>query len=296
VSYESQLLQFLISGVTVGAIYAIIALGFVMIYNVTNILNFAQGEFVMLGGMITVTTHDAGLPLIASAILAIAVTALIGAAMHRLAVRPARNAPIIILIIVTLGISITIRGIALLVWGKYAFTLPGFTGDDPYFIGGAALMPQVIWVLGATLLIVTALYLFFERTMRGKAFRAAAADGFAARLMGISTDNIALFSFAASAAMGAIAGVVVAPVTMTSYDIGIMLGLKGFVAAVFGGLTNPFAAIVAGFGLGIMESFGAGLISSGYKDSIALIVLLVALFIRAGGFMGRNEAQEGQPI
>lgn len=282
----SELLQFLFSGVTVGAVYALVALGFTIIYNASDVVNFAQGEFVMLGGMITTFAHLAGLPLPLAALIAIVITAAVGVALNKLAIEPARNAPVASLIIITIGASIFIRGVAQLVFDKQLHRFPAFSGDAPINIGGATILPQSLWVTGGALAIFAGLWVFFTRTLTGKAVLATANNRLAARLVGINTTYIMTLSFALSAAIGALAGVLVTPITLTSYDVGIGLALKGFAAAMLGGMGNPFGALVGGFVLGLLEALTAGYISSQYKDAAAFIVILAVLFARPQGLFG----------
>ncbi len=288
-----QILQYVVTGVTVGSIYAIIALGFVVIYNVTGIINFAQGEFVMLGALIMISLHKSQLPMVVSFIIAVLLTTIIGAGLQKIAIGPAKGASIVTLIIITIGASITIRGVGLIVWGPDPYSLPAFSGDKPMAFGGATIVPQTLWVLGATAVILIGLLAFFEWTLVGKAVRACAINAAAARLMGISPSLMALLSFALSAGLGAIGGVVIAPTTLATYDMGSMLALKGFVAAIIGGMSSTPGAVAGGFLLGILESLGAGLISSGYKDAIAFIVLFLVLFFRPNGLFGGKDISRG---
>jgi branched-chain amino acid transport system permease protein len=283
-------LQFLFSGVTVGAIYALVGLGFTLIYNASHVINFAQGEFVMIGGMTTVFLLGAGVPMPMAIVLAIVVGMLVGMALEKLAVEPARGASVVTLIIITIGASIFLRGLAQLVWDKKLHALPPFTGDAPIVIAGATILPQSLWVLGVGLAIVLALRWFFARTLLGKAIVATANNPTAAQLVGINVRFILLLSFALSAMLGAAAGILIAPITLTAYDIGVMIGLKGFAAAILGGLGNGAGAIVGGLVLGIAEAFGAGYISSAYKDAIAfVIIILVLVFLPHGLLGGRME-------
>lgn len=285
-SFYSQLLQFILSGVTLGGIYAIIGLGFVTTYNVTGILNFAQGEFVMLGALITATLVTLKVPLLLAILLAVVLVALCGAIMERLAIYPARHASLVTVIIITIGVSISIRGMALLIWGTDPYSLPAFSKGSTLDIAGASMTPQAVWVIGTAIAVVVALFLFFDRTFLGKAVKACVVNKLAARLMGISPQLMSLLAVAISAALGAIAGIVITPITLATYDMGLMLGLKGFVAAVLGGLTNASGAVLGGFLLGILEALGSGLISSGYKDAIAFLVLLIVLLVRPSGLLG----------
>lgn len=284
----SEFLQFLFSGVTVGAVYALVALGFTIIYNASDVVNFAQGEFVMLGGMITVFASAAGLPVPLAALIAIVVTAGVGVALNKLAIEPARGAPVASLIIITIGASIFIRGLAQLVFDKQVHRFPGFSGDDPIHIGGATILPQSLWVVAGALAVFVALWLFFTRTLTGRAVLATANNRLAAALVGINAKYIMTLSFAMSAAIGALAGVLVTPITLTSYDVGIPLALKGFAAAILGGMGNPFGALIGGLLLGLLKSLTAGYISSSYKDAAAFIVILLLLFLRPQGLFGRK--------
>lgn len=283
-------LQFLFSGVTVGAIYALVGLGFTLIYNASHVINFAQGEFVMIGGMTTVFLLGAGVPMPIAVVLAVVAGMLVGTALEKLAVEPARGASVVTLIIITIGASIFLRGLAQLVWDKKLHALPPFTGDAPIVIAGATILPQSLWVLGVGLAIVLTLRWFFARTRIGKAIVATANNPTAAQLVGINVRFILLLSFALSAMLGAAAGILIAPITLTAYDIGVMVGLKGFAAAILGGLGSGAGAIVGGLVLGIAEAFGAGYISSAYKDAIAfVIIILVLIFLPHGLLGGRAE-------
>lgn len=283
-------LQFALSGLANGSIYALVALGFVTIFNVTGIINFAQGDFVMLGGMFAVTFSDkADLPLPVACILAVVVVTFIGGLMERLTIYPARHAPIITLIIITIGVSLTFTGIALLVWGTDPYRLPVFTAGAPIKIGEAVISRQRLWIMGTTAVVLIGLYFLFEHTLLGKALRACAVNRQAARLMGISPSRMSLFSFAFSAALGAIGGVVFAPVTLVNWEIGLGMGLKGFVAAIMGGLTNSLAAVIGGLLIGVLESLGVGFLTAGFKEAIAYFVLFLILFYRPGGLLGARE-------
>ncbi len=289
---SQQLLQYLLSGLSTGAIYSLIGIGFAIIYNSTGIINFAQGEFFMLGGMITYYfLAVAKLPLPVAMLLAILLTTAVGVLFERLAIRPLRNASPLILVIITIGASILIRGIAMLIWGKDTHSLPMFSGSKPIAIGGATLLPQHLWIFGITLFIIIVNRFFFYHTVNGKAMRACSHNRRAASLVGIDVKRMVLFAFAISSAMGSVAGIISAPLTMTSYDVGIMLGLKGFCAAIIGGMSSGIATVFGGLLLGVLEAFGAGLISSGYKDAIAFIILLLILFIRPQGLFKKADTE-----
>ncbi|SOD89522.1 branched-chain amino acid ABC transporter permease [Caenispirillum bisanense] len=283
-----EFMQYLFSGLTSGAIYALVGLGFALIYNASHVINFAQGEFVMLGGMSTVFLSAAGVPLPVAVLLAVAATAVVGLALEKLAVEQTKNASVVTLIIITIGASIVIRGAAQVIFDKQFHTLPAFTGDAPINVLGATITPQTLWVLGVTVAIVLVLQWFFNRTLWGKAILATSVNPLAAKLVGINTNLVLLISFGLSAALGAIAGVLITPITSTNFEVGIMLGLKGFSAAILGGLGSPFGAVAGGLILGIVEAFGAGYISSEYKDAMAFVIILLALFFMPSGLFGKR--------
>ncbi len=287
----AELPQFCFSGLTVGSVYALIALGFTIIYNASDVVNFAQGEFVMLGGMVTVALSTAGVPLPVAGVAAVAVAALVGVALHRLAIEPARGASPVGLIIITIGASIFIRGVAQIVFDKQFHKLPAFSGDAPIDVLGATILPQSLWVLGGAAAIVIALQAFYGRTLVGKAIAATAANRLAARLAGINTTAIMSLSFALSGAIGAVAGILITPITLTSYNVGTLLALKGFAAGMLGGMGSPLGAVLGGLLLGLIEAFGAGYVSSAYKDGIAFIVILVVLLALPRGLMGRRSVE-----
>ena len=287
----ADLVQFLISGLTVGAVYALVALGFTLIYNASDVVNFAQGEFVMIGGMTAAAATAVGVPLIPAGLLAIVAAIVVGLVLHRFAIEPARGATPITLIIITIGASIAIRGLAALVFDKQFHTLPSFSGDKPIAVLGATLLPQALWVLGGAALVVLALWAFLSRTLFGKAVLATAANRMAAQLVGVNTSLVMAFSFAASAAIGALAGLLVTPITLTSYDAGTALALKGFASAVLGGMGNPLGAVTGGLLIGILEALGAGYVSSTYKDAIAFVVLIGVLMAMPGGLFGAKTTE-----
>jgi len=282
----AQALQFVAAGLTAGSIYALVALGFSIVFNASKVINFAQGEFVMIGGMAAASLSAAGAPLAVALPLAIVVAAAIGLLLEKLTIERAGRADVTTLIIITIGASIFLRGIAQLVWGKGIRSLPPLTGDRPIELGGATILPQSLWVLGATLVIVAALSWFFGRTRLGHAMLATSHNRLAAQLVGIDVRLVLFASFGLAAGLGAIAGVLIAPIAFTSYDAGVMLGLKGFAAAILGGLGNFHAAIVGGLVLGLLESLGAGFVSSAYKDAISFVVILAVLFVRPDGLLG----------
>jgi branched-chain amino acid transport system permease protein len=290
ISFASQLLQYAITGITIGSIYAMVAIGFNIIYNVTEAINFAQGEFVMLGGLVMVfSTVTLNIPVVFSLPLTIMVVTVIGVLLDRLAIRPIREPSVLSMIIATIGAAFFIKGTAMFIWGKNPFDLPPFTGRNPITFLGAVVLPQSLWVVGFLVAIVIILTLFFDRTIIGKALRACAVNPNASSLAGINVKYMILISFALSAAIGALGGIVITPISLMEYDRGAMLAVKGFAACVLGGMGSFPGAIIGGLIIGLIESLGAGLISSGYKDAFALLVLLFVLFLKPSGLLGSVE-------
>lgn len=289
-----QVLQFLVTGITNGSIYALIALGFVVIYSVTSVINFAQGEFAMLGALLAVWLIAAGLPQGLAVVVAVIGVGIFAAVLYQVGLRPARDASPLTLIIITIGAALAIRGVALVIWGTDPYQMAPFTAGSPLQVGGAVIRLQSLWVLGTTLVLQPLLHLFFTRTMLGRSLRACAVNRLAARLMGIRTDRMALLAFGLSGGVGALGGVIIAPIIFATYDMGLMLTLKGFVAAVMGGMVNYPAAVAGGFLLGILESLGAGFISSGYKDAVAFIALFIILLSKPRWLVrAEQETEEG---
>ncbi len=286
----NEFFGFLLSGVTVGFIYALVGMGFTVIYNSSGIINFSQGEFVMAGGMSAVFLLKTGMPFWLAFLLSIIITALLGILLWKL-IDLSKEKSIISMIILTLGYSIFLRGLAEVVFDKELHTLPSFVGNGTFTIFGAVLTYQSLLIIVVSIIIVISLYLFFNKTKTGKAMIATSNDPQSAKLMGINIKKILMLNFAISAAIAAIGGMLLAPITSTNYEIGIMLGLKGFSAAVIGGLSQPFGAVVGGLILGISESLIAGYVSSEYKDAVAFIALLGILFFMPGGIFSNLKAK-----
>lgn len=286
-------MQFLITGLTIGSIYAIVALGFVTIYSVTKVINMAQGEFVMLAGMIMFSLLTMGIPYLIAFLLTIVIVVIIGTLFEMIIVRQAKAADALSLIILTIGASIFLKGIASMIWGKDPVKVAAFGSNQPLKILGASITPQSIWVMVILLLCVTVLYIILDRTMIGKAFRACSANPMAARLMSISPVKMSSLAFVISVALGAFAGLAIAPILFPAYDMGTMLGIKGFSAIILGGLGSAPGAVLGGMLIGLLESFGAGYISSGLKDAIVFTAVLLILLIRPYGILGEKNVGKG---
>jgi branched-chain amino acid transport system permease protein len=279
--------QLLSSGITIGAIYALVALGFVTIARASQIINFAQGEFVMLGGVMTYfLLKVVNLTYLLAALVATLTVILIGFLMHVSVAYPLRKASILILIMATLGSSIFLSSTSGLIFGTLPKALPPFSGESPLQIGGVSVLPQSLWVLGFTFLLLIFLYLLSHRTWLGKAMEASSTDPLGADLLGISRNLMVFLAFGVSGGVGAAAGILITPLFFTSYSSGTLLGLKGFIAAVLGGWGKNSGAILGGFILGIVESLGLAFIPSGYKDAVAFAILLLILYFRPKGILG----------
>ncbi|MDI9350144.1 MAG: branched-chain amino acid ABC transporter permease [Candidatus Symbiobacter sp.] len=270
-------LQFLASGLTIGATYALSALGYSLIYNAAGVINFAQGEFIMIGGIVAASLVTAGVDLPLAILIAILTSCLAAALIERLAIEPAGEADAVTLIIITLGASVFLRGVVQVTLGKSAHSLPSFSGDQPLALWGATILPQSLWVMGVTVLLVLGLFWFFGHTMVGKAMLAMGYNRLAAQLIGVNRRAMLLLSFVLAAALGAAGGVLLTPIAFMSYDSGVMFGLKGFVAAILGGLGGAGGAVMGGLILGLAESFTAGYVSSSYKDAAAFVLIIVIL-------------------
>lgn len=287
-----DLLQFVVAGLKSGAIYALVALGFTIVYAATGAINFAQGEFYMVGGMVGFWLTDTGLPLPFAVVLAIIVTAAVGALFEWLAVRPIASGDPLRIIMVTIGGSVVLRQAALHLFGGNERPLPPFTEGSSVRVLGAAIERQTLWVWGLTAVAVLALAVVYRRTPFGLAMRATAINRDAARLVGVNASAMVTAAFALAAALGALGGLVVAPLTQTAFNVGAGMGVKGFAAAILGGLGNPVAAVGGGLILGLLESLAAGYLDPLYKDAVALVVLLAVLFLRPQGLLGGKGGEK----
>jgi len=286
----AQIVQYCLSGIAAGSVYAIVAIGFNIIYNTTGVINFAQGEFLIVGAMTAISLNQI-VPLPIAIVLAVVVTVLLGGLIELAFIRRVPNASVMRLIVITIGISIIVREAMLHIWDETVRSLPYFTGSEMSTISilGAQISPQVLWVLGVSAVIVTALTLFFRFTLTGRAMRACADDRMAARLCGVNDRWMVTLSFMLSAGIGALAGCVISPVTQTQYDMGAPLAIKGFTVAILGGLGNSMAAVAAGLLLGLLEVFMVSQFQVAYKEAVSIVVLLLILVFRPSGLFARSE-------
>ena len=326
---SNTVLFLLVNGLTNGAIYALLGLGLVLIYNVTRVINIAQGEFVMLGALTAVgLSGGAGvgglylaiaggavwavleayrrrawllilvalivgaalwwlvhrlepfhLPPLAAAAVATGVVAFLGAAIYRITIQPASRASELVFLIITTGIFLAVEGLGLLFWGPSSFSFPTVHAGG-VALGAASVSYQSLMVFAATLVLLFLMWLLLERSLLGKALRACAMNRLGARLVGISPERAGLFAFAISAGLSAIAGVLIAPITYATYDMGLFLGLKGFVGAVVGGLSGYGGAVLGGLAVGVLEAYAFYALSA-YGEAIVFALIIVILLIRA---------------
>jgi branched-chain amino acid transport system permease protein len=288
----SYLVQFLFSGLTTGSIYALMAVSLVIVYKVSLLICFAQGEFFVIGALSMVTLVSKGLPMPLAFALAVLISTVLGALVERVLIRPIRNSSVGNLIVMTVAISLALRGLALVVWGKESHILPPFSAGQPLQILGATLQPQVLWIIGITVVVLLVIWFFFERTTAGIAMRACSENRLGASLMGISTEKAAIFSWAWGSAIGALAGMSVAPLLFMQYGSGVMPMVKGFVAMSIGGLASIVGAVVAGYLLGIVEAYTTGLLSSQFSDTIVFALLIVVLVFKPNGLFGTTWSRD----
>jgi branched-chain amino acid transport system permease protein len=284
--------QSLVSGIAIGCVYGLIGIGFCVIYNASGIVNFAQGAFVMLGGMITyVGLTRYGLPLPVAAAIAISGVAVLGVIVERIVVRPLwdRGSTMFVMILATLAAQIVIERLVLIVAGDQPKTLPQFSDLAPIQVGRVAVSYQFLWIVGISVLLIVLLGQFFRRTKVGKAMRACAFNAEAASLQGINVSRMLSLSFALSAALGAVAGVLITPTQYTAFNVGVPFAISGFIAAVVGGFGHPLGAFMGGIMLGLAQSIAIVAFGAGLKNVAALSVLLVFLFLRPGGILGESK-------
>lgn len=282
--------QWLLSGIAFGSIYGLVALGFVTVYRTSGVINFTQGDFVMVGAMMSFYLWQSWhLPYPVACIVAIVAVVLLSVAIYFLVVAPLvrRSASPIMIIMATLGASIVIEMFALLAWKSYPIYGLPFTGTTLY-LGDLVIQDQEIWVIGLGILLAVGLFLLNRRTRLGKSMTATATDRLGADLVGIRSGRMILWSFAISAVIGALGGVFISPLLPVTFNLGLAVALKGFIAAVLGGWGKPVGAFLGGIVIGVLENVAGGVFLAGYTDAVAFAVLLIVLWFRPSGLLGSD--------
>lgn len=286
-----QLPTLLLSGLSTGAVYALVALGFNVIFKSTGAINFAQGEWVMMGGMVTAAIYATKAPLGLAILAAVAIVVAFALLSERAIVRrlPVQNPLTVTLVMI--AVAICFKSLVMITLGKNPMSIPSFSGDTPIVLGTLRMHPQTLWIVAVGALVMLGAHWFFEKTVLGRAMRAVAAQPDAAALCGIDPRMSMALSFGMAAAFGAIAGIVITPLTLTSFDHGTVLGFKGFSAAMLGGLGSLQGALAGGIVLGLLEALAGGYLSSHFKDAVAFVALLATLFFRPSGLFGRHTVE-----
>jgi branched-chain amino acid transport system permease protein len=286
-------LQLLFTGIGVGSIYALVALGFVLIYRATNVVNFAQGEFAMLGAfMMVIFFGDLGIPYGVALVIALVLMAAFGAVFNLAVYYPLRHRPYLPVVISTIGASILLSNSMLAFYGPAPQTLPNMLDLPGLLIGGVYLDTQYLLIIAITAALVVLQYVFFEKTLLGKKMQATSQDKEMASLLGIPVATMIMITFVYSALLGGLAGILVGPILFVSIGMGGLISLKAFAASIIGGFGDVAGAIVGGLSLGVIETFGASYISVPYKDAFAFLVLFVFLLVRPQGLFGEKVSQK----
>lgn len=286
----SLILQITFSGLSMGSVYALLAVSLVIVYKISRIVCFAQGEFFVIGGLtLAVFTNNFGLPLWLAFPATLVIAVLIGIAIERVVIRPVKDAGIGTVIVMTIALSITLQGIALPIWGREAHVVAPFAAWPPAEILGAFVSSQVLIVIATVAVVFLGLWYFFERTSLGLAMRAASQSPVGARLVGISVVKLNRFGWASGVALGALAGMVISPIIFMSYGSGTMPMVKAFVAMAVGGLNSTGGALIGGFLVGLLEAYTVTFVSSEFADAFVFLFLIAFLLIKPAGLFGTDE-------
>ncbi len=287
------MLQLIVSGLALGSIYALIGLSLVLIHKATDVVNFAQGEMAMFSTFLSFALlSNVGLPLIVVVLLSFPIGAILGALVERVFIQPISSDPPVNLLIVTIGLWIIFNNLAGWIWGYDPYTFPSLFPEQPFEFAGARISPNSLGIIAVALLVMAALYFFFEHTREGTAMRAASTNRLAARLMGIRVSRVWLLSWALSGGISSIAGVLIAPVTFLDFEMMVAVLLKGFAGAILGGFNSLPGAVVGGFTVGLLEVLFGSLISSTFKDNFAFVIIILVLMLRPNGIFGRAQVKK----
>jgi branched-chain amino acid transport system permease protein len=291
----ASIMQNLIAGLVVGSVYGLIALGYVTIYRCSGIVNFAQGVFAMLSALIAIElVRDHHMNYLLAVVIAVVVSSVVGLVIYLLVVDRVRTELVVSQLMATLGVSMLITGVVLVLAGGYPRTLPSFTSDTPWQVATVSIAQQGVWVILITVVVVAVLYMVNNHTTFGKKMTATATDPMAASLIGISRRTMISWAFVISATIGGAAGLAIAAMTPMNFASGTAFGFKGFIAAVLGGWGKSSGALVGGLLLGVFETFGAALLPSGYKDAISFLLLILVMYFRPAGFLGSSLVEEAR--
>jgi branched-chain amino acid transport system permease protein len=287
------ILQYVLTGLSVGSVYAMVALGFYVMWSAAKAVNFTYGDVFMLGGVITVVLVEMGLPLLLAGGGALAIAALAGAVIERVFVRPFnREANAIGWMLTTIAVGIMLESFITITYGPLGRPLQTPFVEQPLRIGGAGIYPQELILPVALIIVTLALEGFYRRTVLGRAMRAVAFNRVAAGLVGIDADRITLFAFALAGALGALAGFLIAPVVQASSSMGVVVGLKGFMVAIIAGIANAKGVVIVGVFYGVLEKMIEGYLSTAARDAIGFTIMILALRIFPQGLFGRREVQK----
>ena len=287
----SIIIQLLVAGLSTGSIYALVALGLVLAFKGTGILNFAHGELVSLGAYValflTVFLHLGYWQVL---LLSVAIMAVVGMVFERVLIKPLMHAPPFTIVVATMAIGLMIKNALRLSWQENIATLPSPLDDISFRVGDVDINPQYLWIIFCTVVITVALSVFFRKSLIGKALQAVAQNTEAARLMGIRVSLVFPLTFAISSMLAALAGILYGPLVGIQPELGSII-MKGFVAAILGGFNSLFGVVIGGLALGTLETFGGAFIGGTFKDVTAFIVLMAVLLLRPNGLFGRAEAR-----
>ena len=287
------IVQYVLTGLSVGSVYAMVALGFYVMWSAAKAVNFTYGDVFMLGGVITVVLVEMGLPLLLAGGGALAIAALAGAVIERVFVRPFnREANAIGWMLTTIAVGIMLESFITITYGPLGRPLQTPFVEQPLRIGGAGIYPQELILPVALIVVTLALEGFYRRTVLGRAMRAVAFNRVAAGLVGIDADRITLFAFALAGALGALAGFLIAPVVQASSSMGVVVGLKGFMVAIIAGIANAKGVVIVGVFYGVLEKMIEGYLSTAARDAIGFTIMILALLIFPQGLFGRREVQK----
>lgn len=281
------------SGLAMGCLYALAALGLVLIYKTSDMVNFAQGEMSMISTFVAYTFLSvAGLPLAAAFVLAVIFAGLFGLAVERAFLRPIQNAPVITLMIVTLGLYLIFNGIAGWIWGYDPRSFPYAVVGGPLVVGKVIISRDSLLVMGVTLFLTLALYLVLRFSLAGIAMRATAQNAVMARLMGVPVKRVHSWAWGISAVLGAVAGILIAPTTFLDPNMMAEMNIKAFTAAVLGGFSSLPGAVAGGLLLGVLENLVAGYISTEFKSTFAFGLIIIVLWLRPHGLLGAHHRKK----